>query len=1022
MKRKFIVDEEIKLIDGSDFLNTKVYADNLKVVIENAPEKNSFTVGLFGEWGTGKSSIIKTVKEDLEKTEGKKIKFITYDTWKYSNDSFRRMFLLCMKDELKHTASKLMNSFYLNESEDVKIKKKFNLKNVLIIVSILVVGLLIINFLPKSNEDENWKLSLSMVISFLGLFATIFLKVFDELKVNIQKPHLFAPEQFEDCFKEMVEKSIKHYNYIQKTIQFVTGNNFEKDIDRLVIVIDNIDRCHKEMAYELLTNIKNFLGNPYNIIFVIPVDDSALRKHILSNSKNNENGECDREAEEFLRKFFNVTIRIKPYHSEEIFDFSEKINKKYALDFSPDTINIVSKEYARNPRRLIQLFNNLSVELCSFTENFAKQYESVICKLLIIREEFPDYYNKLALNSYLINNANAEELKDNNKYPGLIGFLNNTRVVTLNIATSVLDKILSNSKVFSGISQDLSISINNLDIENVSKFIDEDLSRNDVVIKFIINQLKKGKERNAYDSEVIPKFDFITVLNEKYPLDSYQNKRIQEIIDDNNILEIIFNKNNLISAITYCYSSFKQEIPYLLDYFIKHVNNQIVIPDKPVDRWSDAFKFAIKTFQEKNILEKLREAFKKYYTLDHYILDFEDLSDYQIEALVSEDLQIFIIDNITNLSDDDWAYLDFMCLTGRINISEKIANHLINKLNINYPNFNLKSIQEINTSLVTINSGLNMLDNFSGNINSELNTLFAKVVSNRLMPHPHPIHTNNRAMDQPANFIDQSVNDAQIVKNIIYFCCNIYRLSNGNISVTEVFIKLLSNPTNRAPINTNLNSLIESYSLVPFFDIIVSDNTYSTDSFALLKIALTSKKGLDYIVTDDKISNKLNECLNLIYANDSRANEIIGFLEGIKSDERIKHNLIIIISTQTRDNILKLSPVLQALAIDAVLDGENIFKFKDNIEFLKAVASNGGPKHIQKLTNLLISKIQQQTLLQEAITILLEVKRLNSKDADRILKELENKETDESNKDTIIQAIAHVEEIREDKKINKKEE
>ena len=48
MERKFILDEEIKLAAESDFLNTKVYSDNLKAVIENAPEKNSFTVGLFG--------------------------------------------------------------------------------------------------------------------------------------------------------------------------------------------------------------------------------------------------------------------------------------------------------------------------------------------------------------------------------------------------------------------------------------------------------------------------------------------------------------------------------------------------------------------------------------------------------------------------------------------------------------------------------------------------------------------------------------------------------------------------------------------------------------------------------------------------------------------------------------------------------------------------------------------------------------------------------------------------------------
>lgn len=1023
MNRKFILDEEIQLIEGADFLNTKVYADNLKAVIENAPEKNSFTVGLFGEWGTGKSSIIKTVKEDLEKSQGKKIKFITYDSWKYSNDSFRRMFLLCMKDELKHTASKLMNSFYLNESEDVKIKKKFNLKNVLIIVSVLIVGLLIVNFIPKSSVDENWKLSLSMVISFFGIFITIFLKAFDELKVNIQKPHLFAPEQFEECFKEMVEKSVKHYSYVQKAVQFVTGNNFEKNIDRLVIVIDNIDRCHKEMAYELLTNIKNFLGNPFNIIFVIPVDDSALRKHILSSSKNNAIVDCDMEAEEFLRKFFNVTIRIKPYHSEEMFDFSEKINQKYKLGFSPNTIDIVSKEYARNPRRIIQFFNNLSVELRSFTDDFASKYETVICKLLIIREEFPDYYSKLALNSYILNHTQIEELKDyNDKYPGLFRFLNTTRVVTLNVEQTIIDKILSNSNVFSGISQVLLNSISSLEIDSVKKFIDDDLGRKNLVINYIITQLKKGIERNAFDSEVIPKFDFLTALNENHHLDSHYNIRIQELIYGNNRLEIIFAKNNLKTAITYCESTLNQNIKYLSDYLINKINKEIINIEQPDVRWGNALKIAIKTFNQEYALEKLQVAFKNYYTIDNNILEWENLSDLQVEYLVSEEMQIYMIDNISDFSENDWAYMDLVELTNLVKVSPEIANYLINKLNSAYPNFNFKTIQDINANLVNIISVLSLNNIDLNNNYEELSTLFNQVIADRMMPHSHPVHSQNRANDHPENFINQSNDDTIIVNNILYFCETVYRLSKGTISTIDVISRLIENPVNRKYINQHLRAINVYGPLVSFYDIIISDDTYETDSYVLLKLALTSKTNQNYDVSDVKLTTKLSECLNYIYTGDSRNYELICFLEELVSDERVKNIMISLIFAQSRENILKLSTPLQTLAIDNVLDGENIFNFENNIEFLKLVASHGGPKHIQVLTKLILKKLLQETQLNDAIPILKEVKRLSPRDANRIKSELENYQSNEIYQELISQALAHVDEISDEIKTRKKVE
>ena len=44
--------------------------------------------------------------------KGKKVKVITYDAWKYANDSFRRMFLLKIQEELKYEQTEEMQRFY----------------------------------------------------------------------------------------------------------------------------------------------------------------------------------------------------------------------------------------------------------------------------------------------------------------------------------------------------------------------------------------------------------------------------------------------------------------------------------------------------------------------------------------------------------------------------------------------------------------------------------------------------------------------------------------------------------------------------------------------------------------------------------------------------------------------------------------------------------------------------------------------------------------------------------------------
>ena len=96
--QNFIIDEEKALEvleDGTsmDLLNTKVYAEALAKSIECIPENKSFTIGLYGDWGTGKSSVIKTLEKKYKASSDKKYKFVTYDAWKYANDSFSRMFL-----------------------------------------------------------------------------------------------------------------------------------------------------------------------------------------------------------------------------------------------------------------------------------------------------------------------------------------------------------------------------------------------------------------------------------------------------------------------------------------------------------------------------------------------------------------------------------------------------------------------------------------------------------------------------------------------------------------------------------------------------------------------------------------------------------------------------------------------------------------------------------------------------------------------------------------------------------------
>jgi predicted KAP-like P-loop ATPase len=81
----------------------------------------------------------------------------------------------------------------------------------------------------------------------------------EEKNQSITDP-ITDPERFEDIFKEIIQKISKKH-------------------DKIVIIIDNIDRCHKDLAFELLLTIKNFLEQDL-VVFIIPIDEIELKKHI----------------------------------------------------------------------------------------------------------------------------------------------------------------------------------------------------------------------------------------------------------------------------------------------------------------------------------------------------------------------------------------------------------------------------------------------------------------------------------------------------------------------------------------------------------------------------------------------------------------------------------------------------------------------------------------------------------------------------------------------------------------------
>ena len=663
---RYIEDKEISLQE-KDYLNTSIYADSLKKIIDSLSGDKSYAVGLFGGWGTGKSSIINTVKELYKCEKNRNIAFVTYDAWQYVNDSFRRMFLLKMQQELKYDQTDLMKKFYVNESQKIDYKYVFSLKKLAVIAFIMII---VTAFLVWADViDYGAKIGLAMLFSVVNISILICFRTFEKFDISITKPYLFAPEQFQECFTEILNACFSS-KPIEKVKNFLrVGNDSVSSLKKLVIVFDNIDRCHHDLAYSLLTDIKTFLAPiNKNVIFVIPVDDVALKKNF-----KDEMCSEDKEKEEFLRKFFNTVIRIKPYAEMDMFEFAKNVANENNLNFKPETLYFASSAYSKNPRRIIQLYNNLEAEKLNYEESFAKAYESQICALLIIREDYPDYYLQILHRPQILRNENLRDLGnvEGNRF---------LRIVSPSFKTlslEVLSKILSNTEAyFTSLDADLKDALDKFDAEYLVANKEKYFDTKSQIVDYLNNSLNKFI-RNDIESAVVASFELYSKIYEQIDLKK-EWRRFDDLFEKMGYAEIYKKVSRsapvckFIDSLTLNSPSYSNAQEKFVDYIL---GQKEVEPEFGDEQY--LYCHSVRT------LKRLSEKFlAQYGNFKHW----DELEAIHFEYLVTNEILSLIVGEISSLDIADQTMSRcIMILSKKKGVSKECYVAFFNKM-LNFEN------------------------------------------------------------------------------------------------------------------------------------------------------------------------------------------------------------------------------------------------------------------------------------------------------------------------------------------------
>jgi Cdc6-like AAA superfamily ATPase len=501
-KHLYLSDEPINKKEDDKF-HHDAYAEILFRIVKEVDTPSN--IGLFGRWGTGKTSIVKLLIDKLntKNTSGQKYAYFEFDAWKHAGDSLREQILLELNRNLGEFSDEqeiIDKLFCIIEEETTDKKEISKLEDIY-----STAPLFFISFFGVFLFSALLYLAFSVDIFVLAtplILIPLFLQLIKQIEsatLSIKRkqslPIRENPSQFEDLFKKIIG---------------------EIDSEKVVIVIDNLDRCPSKTVVEMLAMIKTFMEIE-KCVYILPCDDDALRKHIKT-SKSEDYVEED--VQEYLRKFFQTTIKLPPFLDEDIEKFSINLNDKLEYPFDKGVIDVLKSAYTKNPRRIIHALNKLTTLTLLAEEKEKKGMirqdvvtgnMQFLAKISIIEEEWPAFYQKILydesiledIDDYLKGSNSISQNKifeyfENNK--GLKEFLNANRLIAVDNVSPFL-RLCQTSYDFS-LSNATAVRncvITN-DIDGFIKIFNKDNSENEktAYTKLIVQILNDTAKSNRY--------------------------------------------------------------------------------------------------------------------------------------------------------------------------------------------------------------------------------------------------------------------------------------------------------------------------------------------------------------------------------------------------------------------------------------------------------------------------------------------------------------------------------------------
>jgi len=379
-----------------DALNFGIFQPALMDILKHAD--TPLTVGVFGTWGSGKTSLLHMLESQIKNKGLAGFRSVWFTAWKYDKqDALWRAFIL-----------RVIDALYPREKGERIPKEKLQDKDQIAAVEHLDRLAESLYQTVSWRGEESWSLDIAKTgkemvklpiwlalhlaklgdaAGDLGLTPNIADLIGREAQTHYMR-QLESMEQFEKSFEEALAKTL--------------GSE-----GRLIVFVDDLDRCLPEKALEILEAIKLFLNVP-RTIFVLGMDREIVRRGIESHygiflrpKDGEQGGELPINGDVYLQKLIQLPFNLPPLDSGGRKKFIQKLEEQMSTDSSLDEITrqVFVKGLLPNPRqvkRALNIYNLLRVIALEQEAQALIPVESIawplLAKTVLIQSQWPELY------------------------------------------------------------------------------------------------------------------------------------------------------------------------------------------------------------------------------------------------------------------------------------------------------------------------------------------------------------------------------------------------------------------------------------------------------------------------------------------------------------------------------------------------------------------------------------------------------------------------------------------------------